>query len=103
MEDVIYQMYRLTRELIDHPEKGTTEEKLNKLSGFKLDLSMVEEKCPQYKKRYECEKSFTPEQIDHICYQIGEWYLTMKPLLQGQHNLGYMKERLKIMIVGDEI
>lgn len=41
---------------------------------------------------------FTEEQKDWICYQIGEWYLRMKPLLEGQHNLGYMKEVLKIMI-----
>lgn len=46
--------------------------------------------------------TFTPEQIDHICYQIGDWYLMMKPLLEGQHNLGYMKEKLKTMICGDE-
>ncbi len=44
---------------------------------------------------------FTPKQIDHICYQIGEWYFMMKPLLQGQHNLGYMKEKLKTMICGE--
>lgn len=41
---------------------------------------------------------FTIEQIDWICYQIGEWYLEVKPLLEGQHNLGYMKEKLKMMI-----
>jgi hypothetical protein len=45
--------------------------------------------------------NFTPKQIDYICYQIGEWYLAMKPLLDGQHNLGYMKEKLKAMICGD--
>lgn len=44
---------------------------------------------------------FTPKQIDHICYQIGDWYLMMKPLLEGQHNLGYMKEKLKTMICGE--
>jgi hypothetical protein len=43
---------------------------------------------------------FTQSQIDHICYQIGEWYQIMKPLLEGQHNLGYMKEKLKTMICG---
>ena len=43
---------------------------------------------------------FTRKQIDHICYQIGDWYLMMKPLLEGQHNLGHMKEKLKIMICG---
>ena len=45
---------------------------------------------------------FTTQQIDHICYQIGEWYLKMKPLLEGQHNLGFMKEQLKEMICGSE-
>jgi len=45
---------------------------------------------------------FTPEQVDWICYQIGDWYLQMKPLLEGQHNLGYMKERLKLMICPEE-
>jgi len=44
---------------------------------------------------------FTSKQVDHICYQIGEWYLSMKPLLEGQHNLGYMKEKLKTMICGN--
>jgi hypothetical protein len=44
---------------------------------------------------------FTTRQIDHICYQIGDWYLMMKPLLEGQHNLGFMKEKLKTMICGD--
>ena len=44
---------------------------------------------------------FTSKQIDHICYQIGDWYLMMKPLLEGQHNLGFMKEKLKIMICGE--
>lgn len=44
---------------------------------------------------------FTYLQIDHICYQIGDWYLMMKPLLEGAHNLGYMKEKLKTMICGE--
>lgn len=44
---------------------------------------------------------FTSKQIDHICYQIGDWYLMMKPLLEGQHNLGHMKEKLKLMICGE--
>lgn len=44
---------------------------------------------------------FTSKQIDHICYQIGEWYLMMKPLLEENHNLGFMKEKLKTMICGE--
>jgi hypothetical protein len=50
----------------------------------------------------EAHPSFTSKQIDHICYQIGDWYLMMKPLLEGEHNLGHMKERLKLMICGEE-
>ena len=43
--------------------------------------------------------NFTQEQKDFICWQIGEWYLMMKPLLEGkQHNLGFMKEKLKLMV-----
>lgn len=45
---------------------------------------------------------FTNKQLDHICFQIGDWYLMMKSLLEGQHNLGFMKEKLKTMICGDE-
>lgn len=45
--------------------------------------------------------AFTSKQVGWICYQIGEWYLFMKPLLEGKHNLGFMKEKLKVMICGD--
>jgi hypothetical protein len=45
---------------------------------------------------------FTRHQTDHICYQIGDWYLMMKPLLEVQHNLGFMKEKLKTMICGED-
>lgn len=58
------------------------------------------EQCPQCK----CDPNqpmFTRDQQDHICYQIGDWYLMMKPLLEGRHNLGYMKEKLKTMICGE--
>jgi len=44
---------------------------------------------------------FTSTQKDHICYQIGDWYLMMKSLIEMQHNLGYMKEKLKTMICGE--
>lgn len=47
--------------------------------------------------------NFTAQQIDWICYQIGDWYLMMKPLLENQHNLGYMKEKLKEMICAEYI
>ena len=59
---------------------------------------MKEDYCLKTKKIPE----FTYEQKDFICWQIGEWYYMMKPLLEGQHNLGYMKEKLKVMICGDQ-
>ncbi len=46
--------------------------------------------------------NFTQYQKNFICYQIGEWYLMMKPLLEGQHNLGYMKEKLQLVVCNDE-
>lgn len=74
---------------------------------------LIERKMPQTVLWFECGlchkmceltqlPDFTREQIDWICYQIGDWYLMMKPLLEGQHNLGHMKEKLKMMICGDE-
>jgi hypothetical protein len=49
---------------------------------------------------------FTREQSDHICYQIGEWYLNWRDNLmnweQRTHRLGYAKEELKMMICGNK-
>lgn len=50
--------------------------------------------------KYKGVEGLTQRQQEDICYLIDEWYLTMKPLLEGQHNLGYMKEKLKEMICG---
>ncbi len=44
----------------------------------------------------------TTSQIDHICYQIGEWYLNWKEQFKTPHNLGFAKEQLKEMICGSE-
>ena len=50
--------------------------------------------------------NFTPEQIDYICYQIGDWYLKWKNnMATGHgtcHRLGVAKEDLKVMICGDD-
>lgn len=64
----------------------------DRLSQFGLIPSCESER------KWKC--GLTERQVDHICYQIGDWYLMMKPLLEGQHNLGYMKEKLKEMICG---
>lgn len=45
---------------------------------------------------------FTPEQVDYICYVIGEWYLDWRSAIGGDkhapHRLGYAKEKLKEML-----
>jgi hypothetical protein len=44
---------------------------------------------------------FTQEQIDYICYVIGDWYLEWKHkiVLDGaEHRLGHAKELLKEML-----
>jgi hypothetical protein len=46
----------------------------------------------------------TTQQIDHICHQIGEWYLNWRDCMinweQKTHKLGFAKEQLKEMICG---
>ena len=51
-------------------------------------------------------ETFTPEQKDFICSQIGWWYLMWKDRMwvedkPNQHWLGTGKEHLKTMICGD--
>lgn len=47
---------------------------------------------------------FSQEQIDHICYQIGNWYTKWKDHMVNYddrtHRLGYAKEQLKELICG---
>ena len=53
----------------------------------------------------EKEIKFTTEQIDFICWQIGEWYLNWKERMtenRTPHKLGIAKEQLKSMICGNE-
>ena len=59
-------------------------------------------------------REFTYLQVDHICFQIGEWYLKWKDNMVNKeyvnfdksfhcsHNLGRAKEELKMMICGDK-
>lgn len=75
------------------------------MRGWQEAINIIEQGYPlikvMYERQKEIQKSFTSEQISFICEQIGDWYLMMKPLLEGQHNLGHMKERLKVMICGE--
>jgi hypothetical protein len=51
-------------------------------------------------------RKFTKQQVDFICYQIGEWYVQWKNQLVDYdaktHRLGYAKELLKERICGLE-
>jgi len=70
-------------------------------------LDMADSNLAEEYRRFEVmQKSFSPDQIDFICYQIGEWYLNWKErivvdLEAGTHRLGYAKELLKEMICGE--
>jgi|SRR5579859_1798775 len=100
------QLANYNREKQNSKPEEISEEIEEMVKGWQEVIDMVNNRFSEYKERFKREqdiqKSFTPDQINHICYQIGDWYLMMKPLLEGQHNLGYMKEKLKIMICGDE-
>jgi hypothetical protein len=106
MNDLGYQLYKATKQLIERTnccDKDHSDEELFK--KWYETIKTFDNFGRGYAERYQREKdliaSFTPDQINHICSQIGDWYLMMKPLLEGQHNLGHMKERLKLMICGD--
>lgn len=49
---------------------------------------------------------FTPDQVNWICSQIGNWYLLWKYRIanyeEKTHSLGYAKEWLKEMICDQE-
>jgi len=51
-------------------------------------------------------RKFTKQQVEFICYQIGEWYVEWKNQLidyeNKTHRLGYAKELLKEKICGKE-
>ena len=106
MSDELLHAYKNLMRLIESAKGREGHENIKDLyQGWINTIEVFNKYHPDLKRRYEQHKamyaSFSPEQIDHICYQIGEWYLMMKPLLEGQHNLGYMKEQLKTMICGD--
>lgn len=112
MNDAIFKMYMETRNLIKRAESldmaGVEERQL--VQDWKQAIEILETSSPDYKTRYDRlvknQESFTPEQIDFICYQIGDWYLEWKDrivvdLKEGTHRLGYAKEQLKTIICGE--
>jgi len=112
MNDTVFQIYVETKNLIKKFEgsKHTSDEGFELLSNWNETIETLDKVDSNYSVRYQRliknQESLTNEQIDFICYQIGEWYLEWKhriicDLDQGTHRLGYAKERLKTMICGD--
>ncbi len=67
---------------------------------FDLECGICGKKCELTERPV-----FTNEQIDWICYQIGDWYIEWRHKIanyeEKTHNLGLAKEGLKTMICGD--
>ena len=111
MNESIMQWYRETLRLIEVTRTyNDNDEGVNKMTEeWQSAIESMEQVCPGLRKQYEREKkiqeSFTEEQIDFICYKIGEWYMQWKHGIADYelktHRLGYAKERLKTMICGD--
>lgn len=110
MNKSIEDWYRATRKLMDDANKSDDREKIqHMIQEWQDALETMEAGCPGIKEQYEMRKkvidSFTYEQIDHICYMIGEWYMDWRDCITdppgGVHKLGYAKEKLKSMICGD--
>ena len=111
ISDSLMGWYRNTRRLIDSAKGRENHENVNELyKEWVSAIETIELACPDLKSRYErlvaIQETFTPEQIDHICYQIGDWYVEWQHKMwvdgkPNQHWLGVAKEQLKTMICGD--
>lgn len=91
----------ISKVLWDFADKHSTDNRQEGHQAFFIMQSVLSECQSNIEYQVGRMAPFTNRQTDHICYQIGDWYLMMKPLLEGQHNLGYMKEKLKTMICGE--
>lgn len=107
----ILQWYRNTLRLIATAKGREDHENIKDIyAGWEEDIQKIETSFPGIKESYERQqamfKSLTREQIDHICYQIGDWYIEWQDKMwvdgkPNQHWLGVAKEQLKTMICGD--
>lgn len=88
-----------------HEPHEVDEEIDEMVKGWQEVIDIMDKNHPQikawYMRKQEMQKSFTPDQINFICEQIGEWYVGVKQLLEVEHNLGFLKEKLKMMICGE--
>ncbi len=107
MGDPVYEWYCATRKLIDRAKEKEMPPEI--VEQWQESIEAIEISCNGIKERYErnlaVQKSFTYEQIDFICYQIGDWYCEWKHKMatgEGtQHRLGIAKEHLKIRLCGE--
>lgn len=109
----IYQMYVEQKRLIARAEARANEHDEHEksiLADMKLSITILEESNGEYPARYKMEQTmsatFTLEQRDFICAQIGWWYLMWKDRMwvedkPNQHWLGRGKEDLKTMLCGE--
>jgi hypothetical protein len=115
VNEAVFKMYMASKKNLEQFDAdggldGFDDDFKNVISDLKLYHTLLEEKEPAYKERYDrimaMQKSFTPEQRDFICYQIGDWYCEWQDKMwvddkPNQHWLGRGKEDLKTMICGD--
>lgn len=112
MNDPLFKMYVDTMRLIKRVEDSEClgAEERNLVNEWKQAIAVLDIADSNFRDRYKRlvknQESFTSEQIDFICYQIGDWYMTWKDriiidLKKGQHRLGFAKEELKTIICGD--
>ena len=105
MNNLIYNIYKEYRMI----SNNKTIKEMGLDTELNENIQRIEENYPQIRERYQREKynqaSFTPHQIDFICYTIGDWYMKWKDNMatgEGKcHRLGIAKEQLKTMICGE--
>jgi hypothetical protein len=115
MSQQIYNLYKKSMLMLEEYEAAKAEEEppeeIAKIAEtLRGTLEAIELAWPNISEKISrdthMQKSFTHQQIDFICYQIGDWYLEWQDKMwidgkPNQHWLGTAKEQLKTMICGD--
>lgn len=84
------------RDSVNQTQDDLISDHISEINSFNdLCKALNEEELKMSKHR-----PFTQQQVDFICYQIGEWYLEWKGKIANgkEHHLGRAKEELKMMI-----
>jgi hypothetical protein len=112
MNDALFNWYKATHKMINnaYASPDNSEYIEDVVNEWVQAIKTMDMACPDLKVRYErlieSQSTFTSDQINFICYQIGDWYIEWadKMWVDGkpnQHWLGLAKEQLKTMICGD--